>query len=85
MDKIRCGCKGCATAREEGRQDLSRGIREWATMLKEAKPQQGFMDMNGAGDYLLYLLGDIEKPNEVTPELEITARKNLWKILDGEQ
>lgn len=71
MDKIRCECKGCATA------------REWANMLKEVKPQQGFMDMHGAGEWLLYLLGDIEKPKEVTPELEITARKNLWKILDG--
>ena len=60
-------------------------VREWATKLQEVKPQNGFMDMNGAGNYLLYLIGDIEKPNEVTPELKVQASRKLWKILEGGQ
>ena len=60
-------------------------VREWAIQLQEIKPQNGFMDMNGAGNYLLYLIGDIEKPNDVTPELKTVAARKLWKILESEQ
>ena len=60
-------------------------VREWANQLQEIKPQNGFMDMNGAGNYLLYLIGDIEKPNEVTPELKIEAARKLYKMLESEQ
>ncbi len=60
-------------------------VRDWATQLQEIKPQNGFMDMNGAGNYLLYLIGDIEKPNDVTPELKTVAARKLWKILESEQ
>lgn len=60
-------------------------VRDWANQLQEIKPQNGFMDMNGAGNYLLYLIGDIEKPNEVTPELKIEAARKLYKMLESEQ